>query len=87
MKILFTALSKKHKAIIVGATGGIAFFIYYARGQRPPNYITQLNPAGVLLFFFAIGAMGAFAAGEWKKAASAARYGAWAGQLQVPWHP
>jgi hypothetical protein len=81
MKIFFTARSKKHKAIIVGIIGGIVFFIYYALGQRPPNYITPLNPVGVLLFFLVIGAMGAFAAGEWKKAANAATYGAWAGAI------
>ncbi len=72
---------KEQMALIVGAIGGIAFFIYYASGQRPPNYITPLNPAGVLLFFLVIGAMGAFAAGELKKAAIAARYGAWAGAV------
>ncbi|HEY3273218.1 MAG TPA: hypothetical protein VGJ92_05615 [Methanocella sp.] len=79
MKISYTTLTSKRKAIIVGAAGGIAFFIYYALGQRPPNYITPLNPVGMILFFPAIGAMGAFAAGEWKKASRAARYGACAG--------
>ena len=81
MKIPIANLSSKQKTIIVGAIGGIAFFIYYALGQRPPNYITPLNPVGVLLFFLVIGAMGAFAAGELKKATRAARYGAWAGAI------
>jgi hypothetical protein len=81
MKVSLDALSNRHKAIIVGVIGGIAFFVYYAMGQRPPNYIAPLNPVGVLLFFLAIGAMGAFAAGEWKKAFRAVRYGAWAGAI------
>jgi hypothetical protein len=70
---------KEFMAITIGAIGGIAFFIYYMAGQRPPNYITPLNPVGMVLFFPAVGAMGAFAAGEWKKASRAARYGGWAG--------
>lgn len=73
--------SPRMRAVIVGAIGGITFFVYYALGQRPPNYITPLNPVGVLLFFLAIGAMGACATGEWRKATRAARYGALAGAV------
>lgn len=81
MKISISALSSRQKAILVGMIGGTAFFICYALGQRPPNYVTPLNPVGLLLFFPVIGALGAFAAGELGKAVPAARYGAWAGAI------
>jgi hypothetical protein len=79
MKMSFIALSNRHKAILIGVIGGITYSGYYALKQFPPYYLPSLFPLGEFLFFLLIGAMGAFAAGEFNKATRAARYGAWAG--------
>lgn len=72
---------KKYIAMAAGVIGGCGFFIFYLLGQRPPNYITPLNPLGMLIFILVIGAIGAFLTGEWSKATQAARYGALSGAV------